>query len=146
MALTMNEETKNIELDKLLEAEDTYVATTWASLMRTTPKLIRYAVDTDKPHKIGTSNLYCYIGLTTTSLNIVTLHSLDVTRTTGYFRIPLEDIQQATVKKGLLKSSAILSFGSENIRILWFNEATGTDMKDQRKHVRRICDYFLGNE
>ena len=66
-----------------------------------------------------------------------------MTRATGYFRIPLQDIQNAAVKKGVLKSSVILSFENERFKILWFNEATGTDMKKQRISVRRICDYFI---
>ena len=66
-----------------------------------------------------------------------------MTRATGYFRIPLQDIQGATVRKGVFKSSVILSFGNEKFKIFWFNEATGTDMKKQRAAVRRICDYFI---
>lgn len=143
MALTMNEESKNTELKKLLCEQEKYRATTWGNIVSTTPRLLSYAVDADKRPNIGFRNIYCYVGLTKTSLHIVTLHSLDVTRATEYFRIPLQDIQGATVRKGVLKSSVILSFGNEKFKILWFNEATGTDMKKQRAAVRRICDYFI---
>ena len=143
MALTMNEESKNTELKKLLCEQEKCRATTWGNIVSTTPRLLSYAVDADKRPNIGFRNIYCYVGLTKTSLHIVTLHSLDVTRATGYFRIPLQDIQGATVRKGVLKSSGILSFGNEKFKILWFNEATGTDMKKQRAAVRRICDYFI---
>ena len=143
MALTMNEESKNTELKKLLCEHEKYRATTWENIVSTTPRLLSYAVDADKRPNIGFRNIYCYVGLTKTNLHIVTLHSLDVTRATGYFRIPLQDIQGATVRKGVFKSSVILSFGNEKFKIFWFNEATGTDMKKQRAAVRRICDYFI---
>ena len=143
MALTMNEESKQKELKKLLCENEKYLASTWGNIVSSTPKLLSYAVAADRRPKIGSSNIYCYVGLTKASLNIVTLHSLDVTRATGYFRIPLQDIQNAAVKNGVLKSSVILSFENERFKILWFNEATGTDMKMQRISVRRICDYFI---
>ena len=143
MALTMNEESKQKELKTLLCENEKYLASTWGNIVSSTPKLLSYAVAADRRPKIGSRNIYCYVGLTKASLNIVTLHSLDVTRATGYFRIPLQDIQNAAVKKGVLKSSVILSFENERFKILWFNEATGTDMKKQRISVRRICDYFI---
>lgn len=142
MALTMNEESKNTELKKLLCEQEKYRATTWGNIVSSTPKLLSYAVNIKKRPNIGFCNIYCYIGLTKTALTIVTLHSLDVTRATGYFRIPLQDIKKGAVKKGILKSSITFDFGNENFKILWFNEATGTDMKKQRIFVRRICDYF----
>ena len=90
-----------------------------------TKRLLSYAIDADKRPNIGTSNIYCYIGLTQTNLNIVTLHSLDVTRVTGYFRIPLQDIQGATVRKGVLKS---VNSENENSKFYGLMEATGTDL------------------
>ena len=117
MALTMNEESKNLELKKLLLEHEKYKATTWGTIVFCTPKLLSYAVDTEKRPKIGTSSIYCYIGLTQANLNIVTLHSLDVTRVTGTFRIPLKDIQQAFVKNGVLKSSITIDFGNEKCKL-----------------------------
>ena len=48
MALTMNEESKNTELKKLLCEQEKYRATTWGNIVSTTPRLLSYAVDADK--------------------------------------------------------------------------------------------------
>lgn len=142
MALTMNKESMNSELNKLLTGDERYKAKTWATIQTSTPKLLTYCTEQGKRPKIGSSHIYCYVGLTESFLNIVTLLSLDVTKTTGSFRIPLKDIEKADVKSGLLKCSAVLDFGQEKIKILWVNQASGTDLKEQRKNVKVICDYL----
>ena len=140
MALTMNEDSMKTELKKLLQENEKYVAWTWACITPSTPKLLSYTVGEKKRPNIGSGTIYCYVGLTKTYLNIVTLHSLDVTRVTAAFHIPLEDIQEASAKYGLLKSSAMLDFGNEKVKLLWMNEAAGTGMKQQRKHVKKLCE------
>lgn len=143
MALTMNVESMHHELSKMLTEHETYLASAWASIVTNTPKLMHYAIQQDKPSKIGSSNIYCYIGLTKEHLNIVTLHSLDVTRVTGYFHIPLCDIQSTEVKNGLLKSSATLNFKGEKLKLFWINQASGTNLKNQRKQVKILCEQLL---
>ncbi|MEG0329601.1 MAG: hypothetical protein RR602_00540 [Longicatena sp.] len=145
MPITMNEKSKNLELNQLLSPTESYLASAWASIPNSTPILHSFAYQNSEKHdKIGSSNIYCYIGLTDKNLNIVTLNSLDVTRVTGRFSIPLEKIAHVAVKKGILKSSAILDFGNEKIKIFWSNQNAGTDMKDQRKNVKIICDHLMG--
>lgn len=139
MALTMNEKSMDVELQKLLHENEKLKARAWACILTSTPKLLSYSTN-DKRVKIGASTIYCYVGLSDTFLHLVTLNSLDVTKVTGNFRIPLEDIKQTTIKNGLLKSSATIDFGKEKIKILWVNQAAGTDMKNQRKNVKIICD------
>ena len=67
MALTMNEESKNTELKKLLCEQEKYRATTWGNIVSTTPRLLSYAVDADKRPNIGFRNIYCYVGLNESS-------------------------------------------------------------------------------
>lgn len=142
MALTMNEESMHHELNTLLDEGELYKACTWASILTSTPKLHTYAKQQSKRAKIGSSNIYCYIGLTSTRFNIITLNSLDVTRVTGRFSIPLEEIHHVTMKNGVLKCVATFDFGNENIKVLWVNQAAGTNITKQRMNVTILCDYF----
>lgn len=139
MPITMNENSKQEELKKLLKEHETYLSTTWASIQTNTPKLLTYSLTEKKPN-IGFQNIYCYVGLTSTAIHIVTLHAMDVTKVTGTFSIPLQDIQEITIHNGLLKSSALLDFGKEKIKLLWINEALGMDIKNQRKQVKTFCE------
>lgn len=142
MAFTMNKESMNTELNEMLQENEKYKAQTWASIVTSTPKLLSYTTSQDKRPKIGATNIYCYVGLTNKNVNIVTLNSLDVTRVTGKFRIPIEDIQQFTYKNGILKCSAEINFGKEEIKVLWVNQPAGTDIKNQRKNVKVICEFI----
>lgn len=142
MPLTMNEQSKNNELKHLLLENETYISRTWASLVSSTPRLLTYCVDDNMHPKIGSSNIYCYIGLSNTFLGIITLHSLDVTKVTGRFRIPLDEIKNIELKNGIMKCSATIEFENERFKLLWINEALGTDMKQQRKNIKAFCEYF----
>lgn len=141
MPLTFNNEDKMNELKKLLIPNETYIATTWASINIPTPKLFQYCIETKKPN-IGTNNVYCYVGVTSEHLNIVTLHWLDVTRVTGYFSIPLKDIKSITSKYGMVASSLNVNFENEKFKINWSNLNTGIDIKNQRQAVKKICQFI----
>ena len=141
MAITMNETSKLEELQKLLIDEETYIATTWASIQTYTPKLLTFSTTEKKPN-IGFQHIYCYAGVTKNALNIVTLHSLDVTRVTGTFHIPLVEMKDIEIHQGVLKSSVTLNFGNEKLKLLWVNETLGMDIKNQRKQVKLLCEHI----
>lgn len=63
MAIAMNEKSRNLELGKLLLDNETYTALTWGTIVSITPKLLSYAIDSEKRPRIGSANIYCYIGL-----------------------------------------------------------------------------------
>lgn len=140
MPLTINEESKNEYLHDMLEEDEKYIGKTWATIARYTPILKTYSLTSTV--NIGFSNIYCYVGISKKNIHIVTLHAADVTRITGRFTIPLSDIQSVDIKQGLLKSSALLHFQNEQIKINWILSSTGTSIKNQKQYVKKTCDYL----
>lgn len=141
MAITLNEKSMMEELKSLLQEDEKYVSVSWATLSNRTPKLSEFMQEGEL-NKIGSSNIYSYVGVTKTSLNIVTLNPLDVTRVTGRFKIPLHGIQNISIKNNLLRCSITFFFGKENITINWLKGAGGTGIKNQRNYVQRFVDFL----
>ena len=101
MALTMNEESKQKELKKLLCENEKYLASTWGNIVSSTPKLLSYAVAADRRPKIGSSNIYCYVGLTKASLNIVTFSGCD--KSNRIFSYTIAGYSECSSEKGCIK-------------------------------------------
>lgn len=141
MPLTMNTQSMFDELHLLLLENEKYISVSWATLTGRTPKLKTYLKQGDFS-KIGASNIYAYAGVTKTSLNIITLNSIDPTRTTGAFRIPLKDIKNITMKNNILKCSITFEFENESFSIHWLKGSGGTNIKNQRKYVEKIILYL----
>ena len=130
----------NNALKPITAANETILAKTWGTI-NYTPKLNSYRVDTSKA-SIGFQNIYAYIVLSNTHIKIITLHSLDTTRTTGLFNIPLADITTSQVHRGILKSHLQLEFSQEKIKIRWLNSSKVSEFKHQKSNVEAFCDFF----
>lgn len=140
MAISLNNESMNNALKPITAANETILAKTWGTI-NYTPKLNSYRVDTSKA-SIGFQNIYAYIVLSNTHIKIITLHSLDTTRTTGLFNIPLADITASQVHQGILKSHLQLEFNQEKIKIRWLNSSKVSEFKHQKSNVEAFCDFF----
>ncbi len=140
MAISLNNEDMDHALSDMIQDNETILAKTWGTI-NYTPKLNTYRID-DSKSSIGFQNIYAYIALSNTHIKIITLHSLDTTRKTGEFNIPLQDITETEVQKGLLKSSLTLHFDQEKIKILWLNSSRGSEFNHQEENVKKFCSFF----
>jgi hypothetical protein len=130
MPLTFSEEAKNRWLDQF---EVDYLSKIWVTIVICTPTIKKYAQQ-DKS-QIKLINSYAYLGLTEKTINFVALNPLDVTKVTGLFSIPRDQITKIDIQKKNLSYVVIFHLDTESIRIKMNLFAVGTDMKDQRKNV-----------
>ena len=141
MAISLNNESMDNALKPITDANETILAKTWGTI-NYTPKLNSYRVDSSKS-SIGFQNIYAYVALSNTHIKIITLHSLDTTRTTGLFNIPLSDITASKIHKGILKSHLQLEFNQEKIKILWLNSSTISEFKNQKSDAKPFVISFI---
>ncbi len=141
MPLTINETSMIKELNSILIEDDKYISISWATLARTTPKLSQYFKEGNLS-KIGNLNIYCYVGITKSHLNIVTLNALDVTRPTGKLSIPLYDIKNISIKNSFLKCSISFLFNNESFIIHWIKYSGGTGIKKQKYYVQQFINFL----
>lgn len=143
MPITFNKKTMICELNQLLINGEKYISRCWGTISRFPLLLSTYCTDNDSSKKyIGFKNIYAYIGLTNHHLNIVTLHSLDVTRITGHYSIPLGNMQNKKSEFGYLKSFITFNIQSSAIKILFLNSSSGSDINNQRQNVKLLCKHL----
>lgn len=141
MASLVSKEQRDKLLNESLDENELYKCKIWATIMANFKKLFLYAL---KYGKAGGSysNTYCYIGLTESHLNIVTLGSFYVDRSIDRFNILLSDIKKVTIKKSLIpgRRLMILKYGNNKLKISVMNNAIGTNIKDQKENVNTLIN------
>lgn len=130
MPLTFSEEAKNQWLDQF---ENDYLSKILATIVICTPEIKKYAQQ--EKNQIKLINSYAYFGLTENTINLVALNPLDVTKVTGLFSIPRNQITKIDIQKKSLSYIVVFHLGTEIIRTKMNLVAVGTNIKNQRKNV-----------
>ena len=135
--LSVHQDAMQNKLTSILPRDEKYRQMFFGSMKSATPALFSYCVDKNRP-KIGSSNVNCYIGVTEKNLMIVALSSLDVLKTSGAFRIPLENIHIVT-RGNVFQCMVDLRIGKEHVRLSVPYSVFGSDLKKQKISIQAFC-------
>lgn len=138
MSFTMSAAKRDELLNSILSPEESYKAKVWITIMASTPKFLGYAILLGGAGG-ALSNKYGYMGVTEKALNLITVGSVNVNEVKDKFSIPLNDITEIKVKKGLFgKRTLMLKMENESMKISVMDNAIGSDIKDQKENADRL--------
>ncbi len=139
MSLTMSTAVREESLNSMLEDGEHYEGKVWITIMANAGKLLGYSLLLGGAGG-ALSNTYGYMGLTEKHLNLVTVGTIDASKITGKFAIPLTDIKKIKIKKTLIGGGQILYFETADMKmkIAINGNALLSDIKDQKENREKV--------
>ncbi len=155
---TINERDKNVFLDSMLKEGEEYEFKVWAALMASNKELAAYGglgafgmAGSGMAGAAGAlSNIFCYIGLTENSLNIVTLEKFERDRVDAKVAIPIKDIDKIRTRRSIIPKRRMIYIkikSNENkkkqkkLKISLMSGPVFTDIKNQKENAKIFTEF-----
>ncbi len=158
MSLKMSTADMKKMLHEVVTSDETFNCTLWGVIMKCNGELLKNSLPIGMAvgaifgvamagavgGAIGAlSNIYCYIGCTDTSIHIVCIRILDVSKVKEVITIPYNEINNIKIKRSLIPGRHIVlirCFQNSHLKISVMNNAIGTDIKTQKENAQKFFD------
>ena len=126
-------------LNAILDEGESYQGTVLATILPSAKTLLMFSA-VGGAAAGALANQYCYMGITEKSLNMALINSINVSKSEGSIKIPLDKIESAKVSAGGIRPSATLICSGEKIKISMTKITLGSKITGQKEGIQIICD------
>lgn len=143
---TMNEQDKNQMLQAIIAEGESFQAKMWGVLMVDTKTLLLLSAMSANTMLAGglgaLSNEYCYVGVTKKAIYFVVIGSINVSKVKKQFRVGLEEIKKAKVKKSIFPGRRVITMKLEkgSLKLSLVNHTVGSDLQMQKEGADYLCE------